>query len=84
MLLIKYEDILSRPTMLQLDVWSATALEVAKMAAHGGWLACQLKKWTHTLIANHEALPQNIYGLWNTSLLQDEDLAQKNTPAGHW
>ena len=47
------------------------------MAACRGWLACQLKKWTRTLIANHEALPWNIYGWWNTSLLQDEDLAQK-------
>ena len=63
--------------MLQPDVWGATSLEVAKMAAHGGWLAHQLKKWTCTLIADHEALPRNIYGWWNTSLLQDEDLAQK-------
>src|SRR5882724_9208041 len=46
MLLIKYEDILSRPGMPQLDVWGATAIEVAKMAVCRGWLACQLKKWT--------------------------------------
>src|SRR5882724_7084646 len=62
MLLIKYEDILSRPGMPQLDVWGATAIEVTKMAARGGWLARQLKKWTRTLIADHEVLPQNIYG----------------------
>jgi len=77
MLLIKYVDHLSRPGTLQADVWGETALEVAKMAAQGAWLACQLKIWTCTFMANHEILPWNIYGQWNISLLEDEDLAQK-------
>src|SRR5882724_1667492 len=61
MLLIKYVDHLSRPGTPQADVWGATALEVVKMAVWGAWLACQLKIWTCTFMANHEILPRNIY-----------------------
>ena len=46
------------------------------MAERGPWLACQLKLWTHTFIANHETLPQDLYGGWKAFLLEDEDLAQ--------
>ena len=28
-------------------------------------------------MANHETLPQNIYSWWNTSLLENKDLAQQ-------
>ena len=77
MLLIKYVDHLSRPGTLQADVWGATAVEVENMAAWGAWLARQLKIWTCTFMADHEILPWNIYGQWNISLLEDEDLAQK-------
>src|SRR5882724_9473081 len=54
MLLIKYVYHLSRPGTLQDDVWGVTALEVAKMAALVDWLACQLKIWTCTFMADHE------------------------------
>jgi len=76
MLLVAYLDCLSRPGNAQHGVWGAMSLEVAKMAEWGSWLAHQLKLWMHTFIANHNSLPQNCYGQWNTSLLEDEDLAQ--------
>src|SRR5882724_4766685 len=47
------------------------------MAVWGAWLAHQLKQWTCTFMANHEILPQNIYGWCNTSLLEDKDLVQQ-------
>ena len=75
MLLVAYLDCLSRPGNAQHGVWGAMSLEVAKMAEWGSWLAHQLKLWMHTFIANHNSLPQNCYGQWNTSLLEDEDLA---------
>ena len=71
-----YLDCLSRLGQPQCDVCGATSLEVAEMAEQGPWLACQLKLWIHTFIANHDILPQNLYGQWNASLFEDEDLAQ--------
>jgi len=38
---------------------STTALKVAKMAKQGPWLAQQMRVWTHTFIADHQALPNN-------------------------
>jgi len=76
MLLVAYLGHLSRPCKLQHGIWGATSLEVSEMAEQGPWLAHQLKLWTHTFIADHETLPQNLYGWWNASLLEDEDLAQ--------
>jgi len=76
MLLVAYMDRLSRPGKLPHGVWGATSLEVAEMAERGPWLARQLKLWTHTFIADQETLPRNLYGRWNASLLEDEDLAQ--------
>ncbi|KAI0039257.1 hypothetical protein FA95DRAFT_1585324 [Auriscalpium vulgare] len=46
-----------------------------------GWKASSeyaariVRKWTRAFLADREALPRNPYGSWNTSLLQDGDLA---------
>ena len=69
-------DHLSRPGNAQHGVRGEMSLEVAEMAEWGPWLACQLKLWTHTFIADHNSLSQNCYGQWNTSLLEDKYLAQ--------
>ena len=65
-----YLDSLLRLGNAQHGVW------VAERAKQGPWLACQLKLWMHAFIANHNSLPQNHYGWWNTSLLEDKDLEQ--------
>jgi len=57
--------------------WGTTSLEVAEMAKRGPWLAWRMRQWTHTFIADNQALPNNQYGRWNASLLEDEDFAQK-------
>ncbi|KAF8582228.1 hypothetical protein K439DRAFT_1647663 [Ramaria rubella] len=56
--------------------WIATSLQVAHAVERGPWLARRLCEWCRAFIADRKALPCNIYGTWNVSLLEDEDLAQ--------
>ena len=59
------------------DGWIASSLQVAHAAERGPWLAKQLRMWCRAYISNRECLPINVYGHWNVSLLEDEDLAQE-------
>ncbi|KXN84624.1 hypothetical protein AN958_12229 [Leucoagaricus sp. SymC.cos] len=53
--------------------WTA-ALEVAAFCQeHGVWFAHQLQQWSFAFIESGD-LPYNIYGTWNKSMLDDEDL----------
>ncbi|KAF8578935.1 hypothetical protein K439DRAFT_1648626 [Ramaria rubella] len=57
--------------------WITTSLEVAHAAERGPWLARQLWEWTCAFVKDQTVLPLNVYGRWNVSLLEDEDLAQE-------
>jgi len=59
------------------DGWIASSLQVAHAAERGPWLAKQLRIWCWAYISNRDCLPINVYGHWNVSLLEDEDLAQE-------
>ena len=56
--------------------WCTASLDTAQAAEHGPWLAQQLREWTQTFILDRKS-PFNIYGCWNVSILEDEDLAQR-------
>jgi hypothetical protein len=56
--------------------WGAIALATARDHGRGPYHARLLREWTHGFIANRKDLPTNSYGTWNTSMLDDEDLAQ--------
>jgi hypothetical protein len=55
--------------------WIPIFLETANDHGRGPYHARLLREWTHGFIANKD-LPKNIYGTWNTSMLDNEDLAQ--------
>jgi hypothetical protein len=59
------------------DGWIASSLQVAHAAERGPWLAKQLRIWCRDYISDRDCLPINVYGRWNVSLLEDEDLAQE-------
>jgi hypothetical protein len=56
--------------------WVTASLETARDHERGPHHARMLREWTHAFIANRENLPKNIYGTWNVSMLDNEDLAQ--------
>lgn len=56
--------------------WVTASLETACDHKRGPHHACMLQEWMHAFIANRENLPKNIYGTWNVSMLDNEDLAQ--------
>jgi hypothetical protein len=49
-------------------------LETAKDMEWGPWFARCLWDWTSSFVVDAEDLPFNIYGTWNKSCLDDEDL----------
>jgi hypothetical protein len=59
------------------DGWIASSLHVAHAAERGPCLAKRLREWTRAYIKDPECLPFNVYGRWNISLLEDEDLANE-------
>ena len=58
------------------SLWIAASLQVANAVERGPWLAQWLQEWTHSFVLDQTALPLNVYGCWNASLLEDKDLAQ--------
>ena len=62
------------PQSKSFDKWSAVSLEMAKAVERGLWFARRLWDWTSSFVADAEDLPFNIYGTWNKSRLDDEDL----------
>jgi hypothetical protein len=57
--------------------WIAASLQAAHAVQRGLHYAKQLKKWSRAYITDQTCLPYNIYGTWNESLLEHEDLAQE-------
>ncbi|KAH9914275.1 hypothetical protein B0H21DRAFT_676735, partial [Amylocystis lapponica] len=55
--------------------WIAASAQVAATATRGPWFARQLRKWVWSFIRNRSDIPDNIYGTWNTSVIEDEDIA---------
>jgi hypothetical protein len=57
--------------------WMAASLETAESAERGRWYARCLREWSCTFIEEDENFPFNVYGTWNKSWLDDEDLKQE-------
>jgi hypothetical protein len=53
--------------------WQAAPLMTANAYGKGSWLAGHLCEWTRAYILDQDDLPFNIYGTWNSSILEDED-----------
>lgn len=57
--------------------WIAASIDTAQRLHRGPWYARRLREWSCTFIEDAENLPLNIYGTWNKSKLDDEDLQQE-------
>ena len=55
-------------------IWTSSSETIRLTQGRGPWFARSLRKWTHTFITDHGALPENPYGKWSTARLYDEDL----------
>jgi hypothetical protein len=64
----------TNPTSKVYNQWCAASLETARAMERGTWFARRLREWSNGIIADDENLPFNIYGTWNKSRLDDEDL----------
>jgi hypothetical protein len=53
--------------------WQAASLMTANAYGKSTWLAGHLREWTRAYILDRDDLPLNIYGTWNSSILEDED-----------
>jgi len=53
--------------------WQAASLMTANAYEKSTWLAGRLRQWTRAYILDRNDLPLNIYGTWNSSILEDED-----------
>ena len=52
-------------------------MQIAKDEERGTYYARKLREWTRAFIEDRECLPFNVYGTWQPSLLEHEDLAQE-------
>ncbi|KAF9461006.1 hypothetical protein BDZ94DRAFT_1374217 [Collybia nuda] len=57
--------------------WTAASLATAKILGRGIHAARTLRERTQAYIEDCEEIPENIYGTWNKSAIDDEDLAQE-------
>ena len=58
--------------------WIAAFKQVASIAGKNPeWMARQLHEWTHDFVHDPTNLPKHEYGKFNSSILEDEDLAQE-------
>lgn len=53
--------------------WQAASLMTANAYGKGTWLAGRLHEWTRAYILDRDDIPLNVYGTWNSSILEDED-----------
>ncbi|KAF8228552.1 hypothetical protein L208DRAFT_1291002, partial [Tricholoma matsutake] len=54
--------------------WIAASVDTATASEKGPWFACRLRERSSTFIKDYKDLPFNVYGTWNKSCLDDEDL----------
>ena len=58
--------------------WIAASKQAASIAGKNPeWMARRLCEWTHNFVRNPENLPKHEYSKFNSSILEDEDLAQE-------
>src|SRR5882762_12018518 len=57
--------------------WMAASFQAAKDFGGGTSQAKRMREWTRDYIADRECLPINLYGSWNTSIIEDEDFASE-------
>jgi hypothetical protein len=57
--------------------WKAVLLAAVKRWKKGEATARPLRKWTRSFLNDRNDLPFNLYGTWNTCMLQDGNLAKE-------
>lgn len=57
--------------------WTGAAEVAAQAVGKGPWLARKLHEWTHCMVFDPTDLPIHSYGKFNSSVLDDEDLANE-------
>ena len=58
--------------------WIASSEQAARIGGRKAkWTARRLREWTHAFVRDMTNLPDHEYGKWNSSILEDEDLAQE-------
>jgi len=58
--------------------WIAASKQAASIAGKNPeWMARRLREWTHNFVHDPTNLPKHEYGKFNSSILEDEDLAQE-------
>ncbi|KZT27184.1 hypothetical protein NEOLEDRAFT_1155206 [Neolentinus lepideus HHB14362 ss-1] len=57
--------------------WMECSVAVTRTAGKGEWLARRLQEWCHDFVQDETKLPTHTYGKFNSSILEDEDLAQE-------
>jgi len=58
--------------------WIASSEQAARIGGRKAkWTARRLREWTHAFVRDTTNLPDHEYGKWNSSVLEDEDLAQE-------
>lgn len=67
-------NIYSHPHISEHLGWMAASLRVARSLKRGAGFAVQLRQWCRNYI-EHRILPENLYGKWTASMLDDGDLA---------
>jgi hypothetical protein len=67
----------SNPKSKTYNIWTAASLETAMAMGKGPWFSRRLREWSAAFIEAEENLPLNIYGTWNKSRIDDEDLKQE-------
>ncbi|SJL08507.1 uncharacterized protein ARMOST_11871 [Armillaria ostoyae] len=56
--------------------WTGTSNLVAQAAGRGPWMARKLREWSTSFCNDEKKLPTAEYGKFNSSVLEDEDIAQ--------
>lgn len=57
--------------------WISASMTTATGVGKGSWHARQLRMWAKSFVLDHSCLPENPYGGWNVSWLEENDLAEE-------
>jgi hypothetical protein len=86
--LVSYLRRMSQVGVTHRGRWTAASLEIADNYEKGPFHARKLREWTHDYITDRSNIPENPYGAWSASVLDDEDVvAEINlhlTGVGKW
>jgi hypothetical protein len=67
----------TNPKSATFEHWTAASIQASTSIGKGVAHARNLRTWSRSFIRSHEDIPINPFGLWHTSLLDDEDLAME-------